>query len=73
MKITVSSELSGPESVNGFLKALSKVMNEYVVGSSSKIDLSVPDGEYDDTGLYTVKIDVEFETTPHELFKERSK
>ncbi len=74
MKLIVESkEIIGSECMNSFLKALSGVMNQHVIGSGSKIKLSVPDGKYDDNGVYSMTMTVEFEEKPHESFKDRNK
>lgn len=71
MKLTIDNECIGRDTMNDFLKALSKLMNEYVLASSNKIILAVPAGKYDDNGVFTVKVDIEFETSPRRNFGDK--
>lgn len=69
MKITVeNNEMVGTNSINGFLKDLSKVLNNHVVASGSKIFMQISDDEYDDNGMFKTKVIIEFDTKPHKSF-----
>ena len=71
MKIVLeNNEIVGSNSINSFLKELSKVLNEHFVADPNKIHMKVPSIHSTDDGMYNAKVTVEFETKPHRKYGE---